>query len=67
MHRNYRRKQGKRSRRNTKKGWPRPYSLAEWRTEFWRWARSQVRQELVHERYEMIQSHYPKCDLWEYW
>jgi hypothetical protein len=67
MHRNYRRKQGKRSKRGSKKGWPRPYSLSEWRTEFWRGVRAEVRDELVHGRYDLMPSRYPKSDLWEYW
>jgi len=67
MHRNYRRKNGK---HNPKKGaggsWQ-PYSLVEYRREYWQWVRARVKTLMYRERYELIQNKHRPSILWDWW
>ena len=65
MHRNHRRK----DRHRSVKGWlhlPSGYCRFAQRLA-WKRARQDVRQNLLHERYEAIQSRYPLRIRWDYW
>ena len=66
MHRNYRRKY---KRARSLRGWLRlPAGHCRWaQRHAWKKARQAVRQALLHERADEIQSRYPRHVRWDYW
>jgi hypothetical protein len=67
VHRNYRRKQGRHNPKKSRGGKWRPYSLSEYRREYWQWARSRERTLMGHGHYEGLPDKHRRSILWDWW